>query len=67
MIERVANMAGLVNGTAALVAVDYHLALYLHCASHCLNLAVVKSLQITSVCNIVGVVERVFHFFYCSP
>ena len=57
------NMAGSVNGTAALIAVDYPLALYLHYASHCLNLAVVKSLQITSVCNMMGVVERVFQFF----
>ena len=32
------NMAGLVNGTAALIASDYPLAIYLHCTSHCLNL-----------------------------
>ena len=61
------NMAGSVNGTAALIAVDSPLALYLHCASHCLNLAVVKSLQITSVRNMMGVVERVFQLFCCSP
>ena len=61
-------MAVLVNGTAALIAVDYPLALYLHCASHCLNLAVVKSLQITSVRNVMGVVYRKgFPFFCCSP
>ena len=42
-------MAGSVNGTAALISKQYPLALYLHCASHCLNLAVVKSLQITSI------------------
>ena len=57
------NMAGSVNGTAALIAVDYPLAQYLHCASHCLNLAVVKSLQITSVRNMMVVIERVFQFF----
>ena len=45
------NMAGSVNGTAALISAQYPLALYLHCASHCLNLTVVKSLQITSVRN----------------
>ena len=34
------NMAGLVNGVASLITVEYPLTLYLHCASHCLNLAV---------------------------
>ena len=61
------NMAGSVNGRAALIASDYPLAIYLHCTSHCLNLAVVKSLQITSVHNMMGVVERVFHFFAAHP
>ena len=56
-------MAGSVNGTAAFIAVDYPLALYLHCASHCLNLAVEESLQIKSFRNMMGVVERVFPFF----
>ena len=28
-----------------LICKEYPLALYLHCASHCLNLAVVKSLE----------------------
>ena len=54
------NMACSVNGTAALIAAQYPLALYIHCASHCLNLAVVKSLQVTSVCNMMGVVDKVF-------
>ena len=60
-------MAGSVNGTAALIASDYPLAIYLHCTSHCLNLAVVKSLQITSVHNMMGVVERIFHCFAVHP
>ncbi|MCG8621539.1 MAG: DUF4371 domain-containing protein, partial [Proteobacteria bacterium] len=29
------NMAGSVNGTAALISAEYPLAMYLHCASHC--------------------------------
>ena len=33
------NMAGRVRGTAALISAQYPLALYLHCASHALNLA----------------------------
>lgn len=61
------NMAGSGNGTAALISAQYPLALYLHCASHCLNLAVVKSLQITSVRNMMGIVERVYLFFAAHP
>ena len=61
------NMAGSVNGTAALISAQYPLALYLHCASHCLNLAVVKSLQITSIRNMMGVIERVYQFFAAHP
>ena len=61
------NMAGSVRGTAALITAQYPLALYLHCASHCLNLAVVKSLQVTSVRNMMGVVGRVYVFFAAHP
>ena len=55
-------MAGCVNGTATLITNEYPQALYLHCASHCLNLAVVKSLKVTSVHNMMNVVERVYYF-----
>ena len=61
------NMAGSVNGTAALITADDPLALYLHCASHCLNLAVVSSLQVTSIHNMMGVVRRVYQFFAAHP
>ena len=54
------EQAGSVNGTAALITAQYPLALYLHCTSYCLNLAVVKSLQVTSVRNMMGVVDRFF-------
>ncbi|XP_011408029.1 PREDICTED: 52 kDa repressor of the inhibitor of the protein kinase-like, partial [Amphimedon queenslandica] len=40
------TMTGSVNGTAAIISHDYPQALYLHCASHCLNLAAVKSLEV---------------------
>ena len=60
-------MAGSVRGTAALITAQYPLAMYLHCASHCLNLAVVKSLQVTSVRNMMGVVDRVSVFFAAHP
>ena len=43
-----ANMSGATKGAASIITAQYPLALYLHCVSHCLNLAVVKSLQLTS-------------------
>ena len=39
------NMSGKSKGASTLITTQYPLALYLHCASHCLNLVVVKSLQ----------------------
>ena len=61
------NMAGSVNGTAALITADYPLALYFHCASHCLNLAVVSLLQVIIVRNMMGVVGRAYQFFAATP
>ena len=61
------NMAGTIRGTAAIVSAQCPLALYLHCASHALNLAVVKSLEVTSVRNMIAVVDRVLTFFSAHP
>ncbi|KAI6660226.1 52 kDa repressor of the inhibitor of the protein kinase-like [Oopsacas minuta] len=58
------NVAGSIQETAALITKKYPLALYLHWASHSLNLAVAKSLQVTSVRNMMGVVDRVSAKFY---
>ena len=44
-------MAGSVNGTAALIAAQYPLALYIHCASHCLNLAVSSEVNTSNKCS----------------
>ena len=57
------NMSGKTNGAAAVIAFQYPLALYLHCSFHSLNLAVVKSLEVTLVRNIYGVVNSVSIFF----
>ena len=65
--DEAGNMSGSVNGTAALITADYPLALYLHCASHYLNLAVVSSLQVTSVRNMMSVVGRVYQFVATHP
>ena len=61
------NVTGTVRGTAAVITSQYPLALYTHCASHCLNLAVVKSLQITSVRNMMCVIEKVYQLFPVHP
>jgi hypothetical protein len=61
------NMSGKTNGDAAIITSQYPLALYVHCASHCLNLAVVKSLEETSIRNMIGVVHRVSLFFSAHP
>lgn len=42
------NMAGKTRGAAAIITAQYPLALYVHCASHQLNLAVIKSAEVTS-------------------
>ena len=60
-------MAGSVRGTATLITTQYPQALYLHCASHSLNLVVVKSLEVTSVRNMMGVVDRVSVFLAAHP
>lgn len=61
------NMSGKTNGAAAIISSSYPLALYLHCASHSLNLAVVKSLDIPCVRNMIGVVNKVSIFFFAHP
>lgn len=49
------------------ISAQYPLAMYMHCVSHCLNLAVVKSLQVTSVRNMMGVTDKVYVFFDAHP
>ena len=61
------NMSGRSKGTASLISKDYPLALYLHCASHCLNLAVVKSLEERNIQNMIGIVNKVSLFFAAHP
>ena len=61
------NMAGKRNGLADVITEQYPQALYLHCASHCLNLAVVNSLQVASIKNMMGCLGRVYQFFEAHP
>ena len=61
------NMACSIKGTAAIIREQYPLALYLHRSSHCLNLVVIKSLQIPNIRNMIGVMDRVYIFFDAHP
>ena len=61
------KMAGKAKGSAAIITSDYPPALYLHCTSHSLNLAVVKSLEVQSVRNMIGVINKVSLFFQAHP
>ena len=61
------NMSGKTNGAAAIISSDYPLAMYLHCASHTLNLAVVKSLDVQCVRNMIGIANKVSIFSSLIP
>ena len=61
------SLAGKTNGAAALLSAEYSLAFYTHCTSHCLNLAVVMSLEVQCVRNMIGIVNRVSLFFHAHP
>ena len=49
-------MAGRVKGTAACIRCSFPLALYVHCASHSLNLAVICSFEEDAGRNMIGIV-----------
>ena len=61
------NMSGKIRGAAARIQSQYPLAFYTHCASHCLNLAVVASFEDRSVRNMIGIVKRLSLFFFYTP
>jgi len=61
------NMAGKSKGAAAIIQKANPLALYQHCSSHALNLAVVKSIQNTSIRNMMGAIERTSTFMEGHP
>ena len=60
-------MSGKIRGAAARIQSQYPLVFYTHCASHCLNLAVVASFEDRSVCNMIGIVKRLSLFFSAHP
>ena len=61
------NMAGKYQGTAARIQREHPLALHVHCASHRLNLCIVKSCEVLLVKTMMDKVKLVADFFNNSP
>lgn len=57
-----ANMSGKFNGVQARLKQLQPLAVYMHCAAHKLNLAIVKACSLSSVRNMMGVVSNITNF-----
>ncbi len=47
---------------AAIITIQYPLALYLHCFFHQLNLAMVKSAEVTIIRNMVGTSKKLHDY-----
>ena len=60
-------MAGKSKGVAARIYSQYPKALYTHCASHRLNLCVMKCCSIREVSNMMQTADKISHFFNNSP
>ena len=60
-------MAGRVKGAASHITAKYPRAIYTHCASHRLNLCVVKCCSISEVNNIMQVADKIARCFSNSP
>ena len=61
------NMAGKCAGAAAKIRSEYPLAIYMHCASHKLNLCVASSCSVQMVKNMMDTVRIISDFFNNSP
>ena len=62
-----ANMAGAVNGCAAVICRTYPKALYLHCSAHALNLCVVAASKSILVTSMWALLKEISLFFSSSP
>lgn len=58
-----ATMSGKDMGTQAFISKEQPLAIYVHCISHCLNLAISDSCEIQDIRNCMGIIEKTFTFF----
>ncbi|CAF5004578.1 unnamed protein product, partial [Rotaria sp. Silwood1] len=60
------TMSGYINGCQAIIKQKYPQILNVHCASHCLNLALSDSCSIRAVENTIGTIKEVYNFFHSS-
>lgn len=56
-------MSGKYKGVQAIVREKYPKAIYVHCAAHTLNLAVLKASNIQPIRNCLGIIEKLYDFF----
>ena len=56
------SMSGKFNGTQAIIRQQFPNAIYVHCASHALNLVISKSCQVQAIRNCQGVISEVANF-----
>ena len=61
------SMAGCRSGVAARIQAQVPLAVYVHCFSHKLNLAIVDACDVITIRNAMGVISQVAKFFGNSP
>lgn len=54
-----AAMSGKFNGAQACIQEAHPTAIYVHCASHSLNLALSNATEVSSIRNCFGIVEKV--------
>ncbi|CAG9815531.1 unnamed protein product [Phaedon cochleariae] len=56
-------MSGALRGAQAIVRESYPKALYVHCSSHCFNLALSDGCSVAEVRNCLGTIETTYNFF----
>ena len=61
------NMAGKIQGVAARIQRDYPQAIYVHCGSHLLNLAVASACKVQEISNMLDHMKAVTDFFSSHP
>ncbi|KAJ8950131.1 hypothetical protein NQ314_007984 [Rhamnusium bicolor] len=59
-------MSGEFKGTQALIAKHQPKAIYVHCMSHCLNLAILDSCQVQDIRNCFGIIEKTCSILHTS-
>ena len=65
--DEASNMSGQYKNCAAIIQRKYPKALYSHCCSHVLNLAVVNACDCIQVRNLFAVMAKVYQFFDNHP